>query len=142
MDYHSYRDAYFVKPAPEARFAYSGAFGVTLFYEAFEAATAFYEQVLGPPTYVEDDDTRGWRIGEGWLTLIKGEDGTSRHVEVQVMVATSEEAERLQLAFIEAGGKGPAPSDQLMYEPIRSCPVRDPFGVDWLVFSPLPGHDK
>lgn len=141
MDYSAYRDAHFVKPAPEARFTYTGAFGVTLFYEDFTAAMAYYEQVLGPPAYVEDDDTRGWKIGEGWLTLLKGESRTSRHVEVQVMVATPEEAERFQRAFLEAGGTGPPPSDQLMYEPIRSCPVRDPFGVDWLVFSRLPAAE-
>ena len=135
MDDQSYRDAYFVDPAPATRFAFSGTFGVSLFYEAFSAATAFYERVLGPPAYVEGEDTRGWRIGEGWLTLLKGDGETSRHVEVQLYVATPDEAERLQRAFIEAGATGPAPSDQLMYDPIRSCPVRDPFGVDWLLFS-------
>ncbi len=135
MDEQAYRDAYFVDPAPAARFQFSGAFGVTLFFEAFTAATAYYTAVLGPPAYVEDDDTRGWRIGDGWLTLLKGESVTSQHVEVQLRVKEPEEAERLQRAFIEAGGAGPAPSDQLMYEAIRSCPVRDPFGVDWLVFS-------
>ena len=48
---------------------------------------------------------------------------------------TPAEAERLQRAFIEAGGEGPAPTDQLMYEPIRSCPVRDPFGTELLIIS-------
>ena len=86
---------------------------------------------------IEGAETRGWRIGESWLTLLKGADGTSRNVEVQLAMATPEEAERLQAAFIEEGGRGAAPSDQLMYESIRSCPVRDPFGVDWLLFSPL-----
>ena len=50
---------------------------------------------------------------------------------------TPKEAERLQAAFIEAGGTGPGPSDQLIYEPIRSCPVRDPFGTDILIAAPL-----
>ena len=135
MDYESYRSAFFADPAPEARFAYVGGFGVTLHFEDFAAATDFYGRVFGPPAYVEEDDTRGWRIGEGWLTLLKGEGATSRHVEVQIETVSSAEAERLQRAFIEAGGAGPAPSDQLMYEPIRSCPARDPFGVDWLIFS-------
>jgi uncharacterized glyoxalase superfamily protein PhnB len=135
MDADAYRKAYFVEPAPTARFAFTGAFGVTLFYEDFASAVAYFERVFGPPAYVEGSDTRGWRIGDGWLTLLKGENGTSRHVEVQLQVATPEEAERLQGSFIEAGGIGAAPSDQLMYEPIRSCPARDPFGVDWLVFS-------
>jgi hypothetical protein len=39
--------------------------------------------------------------------------------------------------FIEAGGTGHAPSDQLMYEKIRSCPVMDPFGTMLMIFSPF-----
>jgi len=119
------------------RFAFSGAFGVTLFFEEFAAATAFYGDVLGPPAYVEGDDTRGWRVGDGWLTLLPGKNRTSQYVEVQLRVDTPLEAERLQRAFVEAGGTGSASSDQLMYEPIRSCPARDPFGVDWLFLSCL-----
>ena len=52
-------------------------------------------------------------------------------------MATPEQAEALQRAFIEAGGVGPSPSDELMYEPIRYCAVTDPFGVSLLVISPL-----
>ncbi len=137
MDYPAYRRAYFVDPAPEERFAFSGPFGLTLFYAAFAEATAYYTRVLGSPGYVEGADTRGWPIGSGWLTLLASDHGTSTNVEVQLALATPQEAERLQAAFIAHGGTGPAPSDQLMYEPIRSCPVRDPFGVDWLIFSRL-----
>ena len=48
------------------------------------------------------------------------------------------EADRLHAAFIAAGATGPAPSDQLMYEPVRFCPVIDPFGTEILVYAPLP----
>jgi len=29
------------------------------------------------------------------------------------------------------------PSDQLMYEPIRRCPVTDPVGTELMIFSRL-----
>jgi hypothetical protein len=50
---------------------------------------------------------------------------------------TPAEAERLQAAFIKAGASGKAPSDQMMYEPIRFCPVQDPFGTSILIVSAL-----
>jgi hypothetical protein len=139
MNYQEYRTAYFADPAPEPRYRFSGSFGVTLFFEEFDSAMGYYRQVLGPPAYVEGEGTRGWAIGSGWLTLLRGKSGNPRNVEVTLQVETSEEAEQLQRAFIEAGGEGPAPSDQLMYEPIRSCPVRDPFGTEILIISPLAG---
>ena len=141
MNHEEYRDAYFVTPAPEPRYRFDGSFGVTLFYEEFDAAVEYYRQVLGPPAYVEGAETRGWPIGSGWLTLLRGGSGNPRNVEVMFRVETPAEAERLQRAFIEAGGEGPAPTDQLMYEPVRACPVRDPFGTDLLIFSPIAGGE-
>jgi len=139
MDYEAYRKAYFADPMPESRYRFSGSFGVTLYFEAFDAAVGYYRQVLGPPAYVEGEGTRGWAIGAGWLTLLQGKSGGPRNVEVTFRLETPAEAERLQRAFIEAGGAGPAPSDQLMYEPIRACPVRDPFGTEMMIISPLDG---
>jgi hypothetical protein len=141
MNYQEYRAAYFSEPMPEPRYRFSGSFGVTLFFEEFESAVGYYRQVLGPPAYVEGEGTRGWAIGSGWLTLLRGRSGNPQNVEVTLQVEAPEEAERLQRAFIEAGGEGPAPSDQLMYEPIRSCPVRDPFGTEILIISPLTGGE-
>jgi hypothetical protein len=141
MNYQEYRAAYFVDPMPEPRYRFSGSFGVTLFFEEFDPAVDYYRQVLGPPAYAEGEGTRGWAIGSGWLTLLGGRSGNPQNVEVTLQVETPEEAERLQRAFIEAGGEGPAPSDQLMYEPIRSCPVRDPFGTELLIISPLAGEE-
>jgi hypothetical protein len=141
MNYQEYRAAYFADPMPEPRYRFSGSFGVTLFFEEFDSAVGYYRQVLGPPGYVEGAGTRGWAIGSGWLTLLQGKSGNPRNVEVTLQVETPEEAERLQRAFIETGGQGPAPSDQLMYEPVRSCPVRDPFGTELLIISPLASGD-
>ena len=140
MNYEEYRNAYFVTPAPKPRYRFEGSCGVTLYYEDYEAAVEYYRQVLGPPAYVEGAGTRGWPIGSGWLTLLRGSSGNPRNVEVTFQVETPAEAERLQRAFIEAGGEGPAPTDELMYEPIRYCPVCDPFGTELLVISRLAGE--
>jgi hypothetical protein len=137
MDYESYCQKYFVEPAPEPRIDFEGLHGTTLFFEDDEAAVDYYQQVLGPPAYVEGSSTRGWRIGGTWLTLLRGEHGSPSNVEIAIVMPTPEEAERLQAAFIAAGGYGPAPSDQLMYAPIRSRPVRDPFGLDYMIYSRL-----
>lgn len=137
MDSEIYRKTYFVDPPPVPRYNFDGNFGVTLFYEDYQAAIAYYEQVLGPPAYVEGAGTRGWRIGQGWLTLLWGKSGNPQNVEITFEVSTPAEAEALQRAFIDAGGQGPAPSDELMYEPIRYCAVTDPFGVSLLIISSL-----
>lgn len=138
MDFDSYRRAYFVDPSPEPRFSFSGSFGATLFFEDFEEAVGFYARVLGPPSYVEGANTRGWPIGRGWLTLLRGKQGNPQNVEITFELETVDEAEALQRALIAAGAQGPAPSDQLMYRPVRSCPVVDPFGLEIMVIAPLP----
>ena len=140
VDYDAYKRNYLVQPAPQPRYEFSGTFNITLFYEAYAEAVAYYTQVFGPPAYVEDADTRGWRIGQGWLTLLHGKDGNPRNVEVMFLMPTPAEAEKLQAALIAAGGSGEQPSDQLMYDPVRYCPVRDPFGVDILVYAQIE-HD-
>jgi hypothetical protein len=137
MDYESYKRNNLTEPPPDARFKYQGLLGITLYFEDFEAAVEYYSQVLGLPAYVEGAWTRGWRIGDTWLTLLKGKNGSPRNVEVSLVMKDAAEAERLQAAFINAGGSGPEPSDQLMYEPIRSCPVIDPFGTEILILSPV-----
>lgn len=140
MNYEEYRKAYFSDPLPDPRFRFQGTFGVTLFFEDFDKAVAYYHQVLGPPAYVEGRGTRGWQIGEGWLTLLQGKSGNPCNMEITLQVASTEEAERLQQAFIEAGGKGSAPSDVFMYEPVRACPVRDPFGTEIMIIGPQSGE--
>ena len=137
MDFNTYRHAYFTDPPPEPRFDLNGALGITLYFSEYTEAVEFYTRVLGPPAYVEGSGTRGWRLGKTWLTLLAGGDGAPSNVEVPIVAATPAEAERLQRAFIDAGATGSHPSDQLMYEPIRSCPVTDPFGTNLLVYAKL-----
>jgi hypothetical protein len=138
MDYKTYRQRFFIQPPPQPRFAFAGLHGLTLYFADFEAALAYYQGVLGPPAYVEGAGTRGWQLGHTWLTLLKGTAGNPQNLEVMIVMETPAEAERLQAAFIMAGGVGEAPSDQLMYEPVRSCPVKDPFGTQILITCPLP----
>jgi hypothetical protein len=142
MNFDAYRKAYFIDPPPEPRFRFTGSFGATLYFEDFHAAVAFYERVLGPPSYVEGKATRGWPIGSGWLTLLQGRHGNPQNVEITLELETGEEAEALQQDFLAAGAAGPAPSDQLMYRPVRSCPVVDPFGLEIMIVGPLADEGK
>ncbi len=137
MDYAAYRKAYFTAPPPPPRFDFTGPFGITLYYADFAEAVNFYTQVLGPPAYIEGTGTRGWPLGTGWLTLLRGKSGNPTNMEVTVKMATPAEAERLHRAFITAGGTGEEPSDQLIYVPLRACTVRDPFGVEWFIVGVL-----
>ena len=137
MNYAQYQQAFFTQPPPQPRFSFSGTFGVTLFYEDFETAVAYYTTVLGPPAYAEGAGTRGWPIGQGWLTLLQGNAGNPQNIEITFIVSTPAEAERLQTAFIAAGGQGDTPTNQLMYAPIRYCPVTTPQGTNLLIISPL-----
>lgn len=137
MDFDAYRKAFFADPLPEPRYQFTGSFSVALYFEEYEDAVAYYEAVLGPPGYIEGESTRGWQIGAGWLTLLRGKSGSPTNVEVAFELETPDEAEALQNAFLAAGGRGQAPSNQLMYKPIRSCPVADPFGTEILVIAPL-----
>ncbi len=115
MDFESYRDKYFTKPAPEPRYKFHGIHGITLYFEQYEAAVSYYSEVMGEPAYVEASGTRGWRLGNTWLTLLKGRTGNPQNMEKNIVMQTPEEADRLQAAFIKAGGAGEDPSDELMY---------------------------
>lgn len=138
MDYENYRKANFVNPPPKPKFEFIGLHGVALYFSNYEAAVAYYTKVLGPPAYVEGKFTRGWCVGNIWLTLFPTKSGNPQNAEIHFLVDTPEEADRLHQAFIDAGGIGEAPSDQLMYEPIRYCSVQDPFGKSILIVSRLP----
>ena len=134
MDFETYQQTYFTDPPPEPVYEYKGMHGVTLFYQDFEAAVAYYSSVLGPPAYLEGEGTRGWHIDDTWLTLLQGQRGNPTNVEINFVMTTPAEADRLQAAFIAAGGTGKPPSIQFMYAPVRHCPVRDPFGTDIWAF--------
>jgi hypothetical protein len=55
MDYKSYRQKYFADPAPPPRYRFQGSFGMTLYYQDFASAVAYYGMVLGAPGYLEGD---------------------------------------------------------------------------------------
>lgn len=135
MDYETYKHSFFVEPGPQPQYEFVGLHGVALYFREYDSAVAYYARVLGPPAYVEGRSTRGWRIGDLWLTLFRSETGDPQNAEIHFLMKSPGEAERLQRAFIEAGGTGEDPSDQLMFEPLRYCPVRDPFGTSLLVVS-------
>ena len=137
LDFEAYKQAFFVDPQPEPRFSFRGVLGATLYFAEYDRAVAFYTEVLGPPAYVEGKGTRSWRVGDTWLTLLMGGDGAPRNTEIPLVMETPAEAERLQRAFIEAGATGETPTDQLMGEPIRYCPLVDPFGAEILVYARL-----
>lgn len=138
MDYETYRANYLVDPPPKQRFEFAGGVWATLYFEDYEEAIHYYTEVLGPPGYVEGEGTRGWRLGQAWLTLLKGNSGNPQNVELNFVMGTPAEAERLQAAFVAAGGGGAEATDELMYVPVRMCPVVDPFGTDIIVTSELP----
>ena len=100
LDYEKYRGDHFTDPLPEPRFRFSGSFEVALYFEDFEAAVAYYESVLGPPGYLQGEGTRSWQVGGGWLTLLRGKNGSPRNVEVGFEMDTPEEAEKLRNAFV------------------------------------------
>ena len=136
-DYEQYRASYFADPEPQPRFQYAGLHGVALYFHDYDQAVTWYTRVFGPPAYAEDEDTRGWKLGDIWLTLFPSVAGNPVNNEVHLLLKTPEEAERVHAAFIEAGGRGEDPSDQLMYEPLRFCPAEDPFGTRWLILARL-----
>ena len=137
MDYNAYRKKYFVDPPPEPRFEMKGIFGATLFFHDFERAAVYYTQVLGSPAYIEGENTLGWRVGSTWLPLLRAKAANPSNVEINIVTESPQEADRLQNAFIAAGGEGQEPVDDLMYEPLHMCAIRDPFGTEILISSPI-----
>lgn len=142
MDYESYRKAYYVDPPPLPKFKFSGLQGVALYFTDYKKVVDYYTQVFGPPAYVEGEFTHGWRLGTVWLTLFPSDSGTPHNTEIIIQMASPLEAERLQAAFIAAGGHGTRPSDEIMYEPLRFCAVQDPFGTQFIIVSPLNNPHK
>ena len=137
MNYEEYRQNHFTDPQPPQKFGFVGIRNAVLFFEDYQAAVEYYTQIFGPPGYVEGENTRGWQVGDTWLTLFPAKDGGPKNVEINLVMKTPQEAERLQQAFMAAGGRGASPSDELMYIPIRYCPVTDPFGTSILIYSPM-----
>lgn len=134
MDFEEYKRRYYADPPPEPRFAFGGIAGVAIYIEDYPAAIRFYTRVLGPPAYIEGDNTHGWRIGDAWLTVFPAKTGAPANVDFTLMME-SPAAEALHAAFLAAGATGQPPSDELMYQPLRYCPVTDPFGTQILIVA-------
>lgn len=137
MDYEAYRKSFFAEPQPKPRFAFVGARGVSISVVEHDAALAYYTEVFGPPAYIEGEGIHGWLLADTWFTLFQGESGGPTNSDVSLQMQTTAEAERLHAALIAAGGNGEAPSDEIMYTPIRFCAVEDPFGLQWIVYASL-----
>lgn len=128
MDFNEYRAKYFTDPAPEQRFEFQGIRGAAVYYQDYQAALAYFEQVFGRPGYVEGEFTHGWLLGDTWLTVFPAETGAPSNVEVLLYMKDAAEVDRLHAAMIAAGGEGEPPVDTLMYAPVRIGMVKDPFG--------------
>jgi hypothetical protein len=138
MDYKAYLNAYFVDPTPVTRFPIAGLNGVSLYIQDYDRAVTFYREVLGPPAYVEGQWTHGWSIGKDWLTLFPSKHGGPINMDMTIEMATAEAVAELYQALIDAGAQPEhAPSDQLMYRPVRYASVTDPFGTVIVIVSRL-----
>ncbi|TAK10674.1 MAG: hypothetical protein EPO32_14565 [Anaerolineae bacterium] len=137
MDFEEYKRRYYANPQPAPRYSFQGIAGLAIYIEEYEAAIRFYTDVLGPPGYVEGENTHGWRIGDAWLTVFPAKAGAPANVDVTLMLDSPAAAEALQAAFLAAGATGQPPSDQLMYEPLRYCGITDPFGTQILIVARL-----
>jgi len=138
MDFKEYREKFYVDPQPEPRYAFSGLAGFSVFISEYDNALAYYTEVLGPPAYIEGESTHGWRMGNAWFTLFPAREEGPKRMEVTILMDSVAEAERLHAAFLAAGGSGEPPTDELMYDPIRFCAVKDPFGTDILIIAHRP----
>jgi len=121
---------------------------VSLYYEDFEQAIAFYEKVFGPPENVDEEGSIfGWRMGSTWLTLFPSKAGTKpgsnpQNSEFAIQVSAPEEVDALFHALITAGGKkGWEPNDTNMYDDMRFAYIDDPFGVRIDIYCLLPDKE-
>ena len=139
MNYEEYKAAYFTDPQPEPRFTFRGLVGVSISVKDYDNAIAYYTNVLGAPAYVEDQEVRGWQLGNSWLSLFPStqDDARNSDVSIELELESVAQAEELQQAMVEAGGTGTEPVDTFLYYPIRMCAVKDPFGLQWVVYSRL-----
>jgi len=117
---------------------------VSLYYEDFQDAIAFYTDVFGPPENVDEKGAiYGWRMGSTWLTLFPSKGGTQKgsnpqNTEFAIQVSAPDEVDALFNILIEAGAKkGWDPADTNMYEDMRFAYVDDPFGVRIDIYFPL-----
>ena len=138
MDFNEYRAKYYTHPAPEPRYSFSGILGTAVYYQEYQAALKFFQEVFGPPAYVEGAFTHGWQIGNTWLTVFPAKQGGPANMEVMIYLNTPEEVDRLYKAMIGARASGNPPVDTLMYVPVRIATLQDPFGGAFSLVAELP----
>jgi uncharacterized glyoxalase superfamily protein PhnB len=138
MTHDEYRKAYLADPLPVERFR-AGFKGAVLYFRDYSRAVDYYTAVFGPPAYTEGEGTRGWFLGGTTLTLLAGGRGSSggpENTELVIEADRPEEVDRIQAAFIAAGGHGQQSEDTLMYWPVRYASVTDPFGTTITITAP------
>jgi len=134
MKYTDYRKQYFTKTTKlEARIT-----GIDMYLHDWAKAVAFYTHLLGKPRYQEGPDIHGWELGTTWLTIFPDYGNPDRTQSFTICMPTVKQAESLQKKCENLGAKIRPPSNQLMYKPIRHCPVTDPFGNEVLITAKLP----
>jgi len=138
MDFKTYRLKYFKDPAPEQRFRFKGILGSAVYYQEYTAALAFFEQVFGPPAYVEGEFTHAWQIGNTWLTVFPAKQGSPANAEVMIYLEDAGEVDRLYAGMIAAGASGNPPVDTLMFTPVRIATLQDPFGGQFSLAAEIP----
>ena len=118
---------------------------ISLYPADHAAVLAYYTQIFGPLDREDlDDGVWGWQMGSTWLTIFPGKFGTNpegnpQNIEFAIQVATPDEVNRLYHTFVAAGVKASqAPTDTVMYEPMRYAYVDDLFGVRIDIYCPIP----
>ncbi|RMH70255.1 MAG: VOC family protein [Gemmatimonadetes bacterium] len=129
-------------PTQSPHFHIVGVNYISIYVKDYEAALAFYSHVLGKPAF-QEKTTRGWSLGNTWLTLFPAKAGTNptgnpQNMEFAIQVATPDEVDRLHQAFLDAGATDTwTPEDTWMYENMRFGAIDDPFGVRIDIYCPL-----
>lgn len=121
----------------EPKFDIVGAGFPVAYIQDYERAVGFYTKVFGPPGYIEGEHTKGWQLGETWLTLFPSREGGPQNTEFAVQLSSEKELDRLRTAWVDAGGKASEASIELMYERLYMCSIQDPFGTQILLYSRL-----
>lgn len=103
----------------------------------FEEIVEFYSTVFGSPDYTEDDCVAGWRLGNSWLTFLKGGNVEIQGCEFAIKAISEEAAFELQDKLQAAGATSEGRCVEWMYEDMHYCPVVDPFGLRVLVYYPI-----
>jgi predicted enzyme related to lactoylglutathione lyase len=113
----------------------------SLYVRDLEAATAFYESLLGPVEYREKGLV-GIRVGDTWLTLfdahVMGRDAEGpRNTEFALRLGSPEDVDEMCRRFVAAGAKVVMPpADTRMYDAMRYACVDDPHGLRVGLYHP------